>query len=121
PYAAQSRTPVGAGGGFVLVKPLVGPVRRKNRGPLAAPGGAEGPGRKGGCGAVNPLVGPVGRKDRGRLAPLGGVERPRRKVRFARLIHRRVRAFRRTCGPPPPPPAPRAPHTPPPPRGAEHS
>ena len=23
--------------------------------------------------------------------PLGGVERPRRKVRFARLIHRRVR------------------------------
>jgi hypothetical protein len=25
--------------------------------------------------------------------PLGGVERPRRKVRFARLIHRRVRAF----------------------------
>jgi len=35
----------------------------------------------------------VGRKHRGRLAPLGGVERPRRKVRFARLIHRRVRAF----------------------------
>jgi hypothetical protein len=26
-------------------------------------------------------------------APLGGVERPGRKVRFARLIHRRVRAF----------------------------
>jgi hypothetical protein len=27
------------------------------------------------------------------------VERPRRKVRFARLIHRRVRAFWRTYGP----------------------
>jgi hypothetical protein len=27
------------------------------------------------------------------------VVRPRRKVRFARLIHRRGRAFRRTCGP----------------------
>jgi len=27
------------------------------------------------------------------------VERPRRKERFARLIHRRVRAFWRTCGP----------------------
>jgi hypothetical protein len=33
------------------------------------------------------------------MAPLGGVERPRRKVRFARLIHRRVRAFRRAFGP----------------------
>jgi hypothetical protein len=32
-------------------------------------------------------------QNRGRLAPLGGVERPRRKERFARLIHRRVRAF----------------------------
>jgi hypothetical protein len=27
------------------------------------------------------------------VAPLGGVERPRRKERFARLTHRRVRAF----------------------------
>jgi hypothetical protein len=27
------------------------------------------------------------------MAPLGGVVRPRRKERFARLIHRRVRAF----------------------------
>jgi hypothetical protein len=33
------------------------------------------------------------------LAPLGGMERPRRKVRFARLIQRRVRAFWRTFGP----------------------
>ena len=40
-----------------------------------------------------PRGGLVGRKDRGRLAPLGGVERPRRVVRFARLIHRRGRAF----------------------------
>jgi hypothetical protein len=31
--------------------------------------------------------------------PSGGVERPRRVVRFARLIHRRGRAFWRTCGP----------------------
>jgi hypothetical protein len=46
-----------------------------------------------------PCGGPVGRKTRGRLAPLGGVERPRRKVRFARLIQRRVRAFQRTFGP----------------------
>ena len=46
-----------------------------------------------------PLVGPVGRTNRGRLAPLGGVERPRRVVRFARLIHRRVRASWRTFGP----------------------
>ena len=30
--------------------------------------------------------------------PLGGVERPRRMVRFARLIHRRVRTFERTFG-----------------------
>jgi hypothetical protein len=30
--------------------------------------------------------------------PLGGVERPRRKVRFARLIHRRVRAFWQAFG-----------------------
>jgi hypothetical protein len=27
------------------------------------------------------------------MAPLGGVERPRRVVRFARLMHRRVRAL----------------------------
>ena len=33
------------------------------------------------------------------VMPEGGVERPGRKVRFARLIHRRVRAFWRTCGP----------------------
>ena len=46
----------------------------------------------------DPCGGPVGRKPRGRLAPLGGVERPRRKVRFARLIHRRVRAFRQAFG-----------------------
>jgi hypothetical protein len=31
--------------------------------------------------------------------PLGGVERPRRMVRFARLIHRRSRAFRPAYGP----------------------
>ena len=31
--------------------------------------------------------------------PPRGVERPRRVVRFARLIQRRVRAFRRTFGP----------------------
>jgi hypothetical protein len=31
--------------------------------------------------------------------PLGGVERPRRVVRFARLIHRRVRAFGPAFGP----------------------
>jgi hypothetical protein len=31
--------------------------------------------------------------------PSGGVVRPRRVVRFARLIDRRGRAFRRTCGP----------------------
>src|SRR5918994_5481105 len=30
--------------------------------------------------------------------PLGGVERPRRVVRFARLMHRRVRPLRRTFG-----------------------
>ena len=29
----------------------------------------------------------------GAVCPLGGVVRPRRVVRFARLIHRRVRAF----------------------------
>jgi hypothetical protein len=34
----------------------------------------------------------------GRIAP-SGMERPRRVVRFARLIHRRVRAFWRTYGP----------------------
>jgi hypothetical protein len=45
-----------------------------------------------------PFGGPVGRKNRGRLAPLGGVERPRRKERFARLIHRRVRAFWQAFG-----------------------
>jgi hypothetical protein len=33
------------------------------------------------------------------MAPLGGVERPRRVVRFARLMHRRARAFGRTYGP----------------------
>jgi len=33
------------------------------------------------------------------LAPLGGVERPGRAVRFARLMHRCVRAFLRTEGP----------------------
>ena len=32
-------------------------------------------------------------------APLGGVERPRRVVRFARLIHRRVRAIGPAFGP----------------------
>jgi hypothetical protein len=32
------------------------------------------------------------------MAPLGGVEQPRRVVRFARLIHRRVRAFRPALG-----------------------
>jgi hypothetical protein len=37
-------------------------------------------------------------KPRATLPPRG-VERPRRKVRFARLIQRRVRAFWRTCGP----------------------
>jgi hypothetical protein len=37
---------LGAGGGFVLVKPLVGPVGRKNRGRLAPLGGVERPGRK---------------------------------------------------------------------------
>ena len=42
---------------------------------------------------------PAGGQDRRRSCPLGGVERPRRAVRFARLIHRRVRAFWRTCGP----------------------
>jgi hypothetical protein len=31
--------------------------------------------------------------------PLGGMERPRRKVRFARLIHRPVRALGRAFGP----------------------
>ena len=31
-------------------------------------------------------------------APLGGVERPRRMVRFARLMHQRVRAFRPAFG-----------------------
>jgi len=46
-----------------------------------------------------PFGGPVGRKNRGRLAPLGGVERPRRVVRFARLIHRRVRDLGRAFGP----------------------
>jgi hypothetical protein len=45
-----------------------------------------------------PFGGPVGRKPRGRLAPLGGVERPRRVVRFARLIHRRVRALGQAFG-----------------------
>jgi hypothetical protein len=29
----------------------------------------------------------------GLMAPLGGVERPRRAVRFARLMHRRVRVL----------------------------
>jgi hypothetical protein len=45
-----------------------------------------------------PFGGPVGRKTGGGLAPLGGVVRPRRKVRFARLIQRRVRALGQAFG-----------------------
>jgi hypothetical protein len=36
---------------------------------------------------------PVGSERLGPYAPLGGVERPRRVVRFARLLHRHVRAL----------------------------
>ena len=59
--------------------------------------------------AINPYVIPyalgvrtpglAGRAHRCWSVPLRGVERPRRKVRFARLIHRRVCAFWRTFGP----------------------
>jgi hypothetical protein len=45
-----------------------------------------------------PFGGPVGRTNRGRLAPLGGVVQPRRVVRFARLVHRRGRAFWQAFG-----------------------
>jgi hypothetical protein len=44
-------------------------------------------------------VGPVGANTAADWPREGGVERPRRKVRFARLIQRRVRAFWRTYGP----------------------
>jgi hypothetical protein len=66
--------------------------------PATDGGGSPSPLGPIGAGHV-PQGGPVGRTNRGRLAPLGGVVRPRRKVRFARLIDRRVRAFGRTFGP----------------------
>jgi hypothetical protein len=44
------------------------------------------------------LGGAVTKKTVGRWSPLGGVERPRHKVRFARLIDRRVRAFWQAFG-----------------------
>jgi hypothetical protein len=66
--------------------------------PPATDGGGHPSALRAVCPAQRPRGGPVGRKNRGRLAPLGGVERPRRKVRFARLIDRRVRAFGQAFG-----------------------